>query len=245
MARYYKVLPATSIQSAASGSGRLAPSSIASIFGSNLADGIAQAGSTPLPSMLGGVNVKLHDATGVDRDADLSYVSPGQINFIVPAGVAPGIATVTIVNGNAKQTATAVIQNVAPALFSMNGNGTGVAAATAVRTQAGSGQLQSPVPVFQCSASGCVSLPINLGVDTPVYVTLYGTGIRNRSSLSAVSVTINGIAVPVLYAGAQALFPGLDQVNIQLPLSLRGAREASVVVTVDGWVSNAVTLNIL
>jgi uncharacterized protein (TIGR03437 family) len=82
-------------------------------------------------------------------------------------------------------------------------------------------------------------------VDTPVYVTLYGTGIRNRSSLSAVSVTINGIAVPVLYAGAQALFPGLDQVNIQLPLSLRGAREASVVVTVDGWVSNAVTLNIL
>jgi hypothetical protein len=44
---------------------------------------------------------------------------------------------------------------------------------------------------------------IDLGVDTPVYLTLYGTGIRNRSSLAGVSVTISGMSVPVLYAGPQ------------------------------------------
>ena len=98
--------------------------------------------------------------------------------------------------------------------------------------------------VFQCASSGCVSVPINLGVDTPVYVALYGTGIRNASSLANVQVTINGVSVPVSYAGPQPQYPGLDQVNIGLTLALRGAGESNVVVTVDGKASNTVTLNI-
>jgi uncharacterized protein (TIGR03437 family) len=182
----------------------------------------------------------------VDRDAPLVYVSPGQINLLVPAGVAAGQDQFTITSpGSAQpQTVTGTVQAVAPTLFSMNGNGSGVAAATAVQVQAGNPQLQSPVQVFQCSASGCVSTPIDLGVDTPVYLALYGTGIRNRSSLSNVTVTINGISVPVQYAGTQVQFPGLDQVNVSLTLQLRGSGESQVVLTADGQVSNAVTVNI-
>jgi uncharacterized protein (TIGR03437 family) len=44
--------------------------------------------------------------------------------------------------------------------------------------------------------------------------------------------------MPVQYAGPQPTFPGLDQVNIPLQLSLRGAGLVNVVVNVDGQSSN-------
>ncbi len=119
-----------------------------------------------------------------------------------------------------------------------------MAAATAIRTQAGAKGLQAPVPVFQCDASGCVAVPIDLGIDTPVYLSLYGTGIRNRSSLSNVTVTINDVNVPVLYAGPQPEFAGLDQVNVALTLDLRGTGESNVVLVVDGQTSNPVMVNV-
>jgi uncharacterized protein (TIGR03437 family) len=126
----------------------------------------------------------------------------------------------------------------------MSGTGSGVAAALAVAVQAGNPQLQSPVPVFQCGNTGCVSVPIALGVDQPLYVSFYGTGIRNRSSLANVTVTINGVSVPVLYAGPAPNYVGLDQVNVGLLLALRGSGEANVVLTADGQTSNVVTINV-
>jgi uncharacterized protein (TIGR03437 family) len=172
-------------------------------------------------------------------------VSPGQINLIIPDATASGTATFTINGDTAAITATGNIQSVVPTLFSMNGTRMGgVAAAVAIRTDNGNPQVQSSVPVFQCNSSGCVSIPIDLGVDTPVYLSLYGTGIRNRSSLSNVSVTINSIGVPVLYAGPQAQFDGLDQINVLLTLNLRGSGESNVVLKTDGQTANTVTVNV-
>jgi len=100
------------------------------------------------------------------------------------------------------------------------------------------------VQVFQCNASGCVAVPIALGVDTPVYLTLYGTGIRGRSSLDKVTVNIGGMALPVSFAGPAPGYTGLDQVNVALPLSLRGAGAVNVTLTADGWTSNVVGIAI-
>jgi uncharacterized protein (TIGR03437 family) len=149
-----------------------------------------------------------------------------------------------VTNAGTTQTFTAAVRSVAPTLFSMNGTGSGVAAATAIRVQAANPLLQSSVPVFQCTGSSCVSVPIALGADTPVYVSFYGTGIRNRSSLANVAMTINGIGVPVMYAGPAPGFTGLDQVNAALLLSLRGSGESKVVLTVDGQAANTVTINV-
>ena len=240
MGRYYGVIADGAVQSAAAPSSAVAPDSLASLYGSNLAPGVAQAALQPLPLALGGVTLSVTDAAGATRAAPLVYVSPGQINFVVPDGTAPGLATL-VVSG---QTFTAAVQPVAPTLFSMNGAGSGVAAATAIRVQAANPVLQSSVPVFQCAGSSCVSVPIALGVDTPVYVSFYGTGIRNRSSLANVAITINGIIVPVLYAGPAPGFTGLDQVNAGLVLSLRGSGESNVVLTVDGLAANTVTINV-
>ena len=247
MARYYGVVPPIAVQSAAAPNPAVTPESIASIYassgGSNLATTTQQSNAQPPPQSLGGVTLTVTDSAGAARVAPLMYVSPSQINFVVPSGSAPGPATFTIVNGTASFPTAGTIHSVAPTLFSMSGDGRGVAAANAIAVPAGS-QLQSPVSVFQCAASGCVSTPIQLSANTTVYLVLYGTGIRNRSSLANVTANISGMNVPVLYAGSQSSFAGLDQVNLALPLSLSGSGEVNIVLSVDGQTANVVTINI-
>jgi uncharacterized protein (TIGR03437 family) len=240
MGRYYGVIGGGAVQSAAAPSGAVAPNSLASLYGANLAPGAAQATGQPLPLTLGGVTLSVTDASGTGRAAPLLYVSPGQINFVVPDGTAAGPATLVV----AGQTFTAAVQSVAPTLFSMNGAGSGVAAATAIVVQAANPLLQTSVPVYQCTGSSCAAAPIPLGAGTSVYVSFYGTGIRNRSSLANVAMTINGISVPVLYAGPAPGYTGLDQVNAALVPILRGSRESNVVLMVDGQAANTVTISI-
>ncbi len=245
MARYYGVVPTEPVvHSAAASTNYIAPGSLASMYGTNLAPATAQASSLPLPVTLGGVSLRITDAAGNDRDVPLLYVSPGQVNFLVPDGTATGQARLTITSASGVQTGSANVRATAPALFSMNGTGSGVAAATAIQTQAAQPQLQTQIPVFQCSASSCEPVPIRLGIDTPIYVTLYGTGIRNRTSLANVQVTINRVSVPVLYAGPTPGYSGLDQVNVALTLELRNAGVSNVLLTVGGETSNAVTIQV-
>ena len=86
MARYYGLGSAFTVQSAASKTAVVAPDSIASIFGANLAGQVQQAATLPLPNSLAGVTLHVKDAAGADRVAPLMYVSPTQINFRRPGG---------------------------------------------------------------------------------------------------------------------------------------------------------------
>jgi len=238
MARYYGVIGADNMRlvSAASGVPGLAPSSIGTLFGTNLAGTVLGAGVQAPPKSLAGVTVIVKDSAGVSRSAPLYYVSPGQINFVVPDGTAAGLASVTVQSaGAADQTTTAAIAAVAPALFTADATGTGVAAALAGST--------ALAPIFTCTASGCTAVPIAVG-GAPVYLSLYGTGIRGRSSLAGVTCTIGGVSVPILYAGPQPSFAGLDQVNVQLPATLRGMGTADLLLSVDGQASNRVRVSI-
>lgn len=172
MGRYYNVATYFEVASAA-------PGAIASLYGTGL-------GSV--------TSLTVQDAQGTQRSATLTYVSPGQINFVIPAATAIGEATFITSAGNA----TAGVETVSPSLFAaVNG--------------------------------------------PPGYLILYGTGIRNRSSLANVTASINGTAVQVTYAGPQSQYPGLDQVNVIVPpgTSLTG----TVTLTVDYQTSNALTLN--
>ncbi len=105
--------------------------------------------------------------------------------------------------------------------------------------------LQTPLPVGSCSGTPvvCTAIPIDLGSSTDsVYLTLYGTGIRGRSALSAVSATIGGIACAVQYAGSQPDFPGLDQVNVQINRALRGRGKVEIALSVNGVFGNVVNV---
>jgi uncharacterized protein (TIGR03437 family) len=73
---------------------------------------------------------------------------------------------------------------------------------------------------------------------------LFGTGIRGRSGLPAVRLTLDGANVPVDYAGAQSEFAGLDQVNAgPIPRSFAGRGETAVELTVDAKPANIVTIS--
>lgn len=223
----------------ADGGYRLAPESIAVAYGQNLAATTAQAGGLNLPTTLGGVSVMVKDSAGTSRLAGLYYVSPGQIDYVIPSATVPGVATVTV----GTTASAALIGAVGPGLFSANGNGKGVAAAVAIRALADGNQV--PVPVFQCGSSGCASVPMDLGGSADILVIeLYGTGIRGRSSLANVVAEIGGAPALAAYAGAQPQYAGLDQVNVYVPRSLAGAGEVPIVLTVDGVTANVVTLNI-
>lgn len=235
--RVYQTTPVPAVISAASQTPLIAPESIATIFGAGLAATAQAATSLPLGTTLAGTTVTVKDSAGATRSAPLYYVSPTQINFQVPLGTAAtGNATITI----GKQVVTAPVGSVAPALFTVNSSGFGVAAATAVRYDTAG--KTSPVAIFQCGAAGCTAAPIDLGKATDqIYVSLYGTGIRNRFDYS---LQAGNLYIPVLYGGPQGDSPGLDQVNFLLPATLRGMGELPFMLIVNGIAANPVTLNI-
>ena len=231
-------LPVANVSDADAGY-RLAPESIAVAYGENLAAARALPSGAALPTTLGGISVTVKDSSGISRPAPLYYVSPTQVDYVVPTGTAAGVAAVTVGNTSSA----ALIAAVGPGLFSADGSGKGVAAALAVRASADGSQV--PVPVFQCGAAGCTSVPMDLGGPTDILVVeLFGTGIRGRTSLSDVAARIGGVPATVAYAGAQSAFQGLDQVNLYVPQGLAGAGEVPVVLTVDGVTANVVTVNI-
>ncbi len=245
MARYYGLQESTVVESSAAPVSVVAPGSLGSIYGVNLAQVRQQAVSLPLPSSLGGVSITVKDAAGNSGTASLLYVSPEQVNFQIPAGMATGIATFTISNGTVTpETAIGAVGQVAPTLFTMTGTGSGLAAATAVSVSGGNPATTSSLSLFNCGSIPCQALPIDLSGNSAVYLTLYGTGIRNRSSLDNVLVTINGISLPALYAGPQPSDAGLDQINVQLTPELIGGGVSNIVVKVDQHEANTVTLNI-
>jgi uncharacterized protein (TIGR03437 family) len=215
----------------------LAPEAIASAYGSNLASATLQASTIPLPTTLGGATVKVKDVSGNERTAGLFYVSPNQINYQIPPGTANGVATVTIASASGTMTGTAQIQSTAPGLYTANATGQGPAAAQVVR-----GNQTSLA--FQCDAAGqnCTPAPIDLSGNTQVFLVLYGTGLRGRSSLSSVSANIGPVTGTVTYAGPQGSFVGLDQVNVLVPNSLAGSGRLVLTVTVDGQTTNQVQI---
>jgi uncharacterized protein (TIGR03437 family) len=194
----------------------------------------------PLPLTLGGTTVVVTDANGIARSAELFYVSPTQVNYEIPPGVATGKASITVsVNGDPVAFGTATLAAVAPGLYTADGTGKGVAAAI-VYTQHADGS-NNVASVAQCAGVNCTAVPIDLGLATDsVTLELFGTGIRGHRG--TVSCTIGGATLPVAYAGPQNVFVGLDQVNISLPKSLRGTGNATLVLTVDGQAANAVNV---
>lgn len=216
-----------------------APEAIVAAFGTNLSAGTAEAAAVPLPTVLDGTTVTVKDSGGVARPAPLFYVSPGQINYEIPAGTAVGAAIVTITpQSGVTQTETIQIGRVSPGLFSLNSSG--LVAAWVLPVVSG---VQQPLQaVYQISGGSVVALPVSLGPSTEqIYLELYGTGIRNATT---VTVTVGGLNVPVLFAGA-ASFEGEDQINVgPLPASLAGQGSVNIVLTADGQAANTVNITI-
>lgn len=236
----------TTVSAASFGGDVLAPESIVSAFGANLATGIQSANIAPLPTTLAGTTLRIKDSLGIERLAPLFFVSPGQVNYLIPAGTSAGTAQATVTSGDGSiATGSIQIANVAPSLFTANSNGQGVAAAVALRVRTNGSQVIEAVSEWNASLNRFVSFPIDLGTaGEQVYLLLFGTGARFNSGLNGVTASIGGVAAQVQYAGQQGDFIGLDQINVLLPSALAGRGEVDVVLTVDGKTANTIRVGI-
>jgi uncharacterized protein (TIGR03437 family) len=219
----------------------IAPGSLAAANGQNLSAGYPGPIFGVLPNAFDGTSVSVVDSAGNVSVAPLLYVSPYEVDFQVPAAVAPGLAKVVVTNNGATQTAQNVqISAVAPALFTLSNSG--LAAAYALRVSADGSQTAQPI--YSQNNTGLISpIAINMGSSTDkVYLILYGTGF-DTAGTSNVMVTVNGVNAPVLYAGPAGSV-GLDQVNIQLPASLAGKGNVNVQLTAAGVAANPVQITI-
>jgi uncharacterized protein (TIGR03437 family) len=224
----------------------IAPDEIVNAFLTGIVNADSTASSLSLPTALGGISVKVTDSSAVGRLAPLYgvFAATGQINFVIPADTQPGPAIVTVTNSTAAAFSTIVnITRTAAGIFSANASGQGVAAAQIVRVNGDGSQRLEQTAIWDPVANAWIPAPISMGPSTDrLFLTLYGTGIRHRAADTSVTATVNGVSVPVKYLGAQPAYPGVDQVNLELPRSLAGSGSVSVVVVVEDRAANAVSV---
>jgi uncharacterized protein (TIGR03437 family) len=229
--------------SAASGSALVAPGSLATLFGTTPVTSSLSA-SPPWPTQLGGISLEIEDG-GTARLAPLLYVSPSQINFQIPSDfTTDGFRNLAIVDGHGKTSVGGVgVYSVAPGLFLLSHN-YGPPAATAIRVLPDGGQV--PIPMYTCapSATGLACdfspIPLSASGDHPIYLSFFGTGFHGATT-SNVTCEINGVQVPVVYAGPQET-PGVDQINVRLLAKvLQGflGETMPVIIRIDGVPANS------
>lgn len=218
---FYRVIPSAGMVSTLS----VAPGSLITIYGKGLASRTEQAKGNPLPATLGGSSVTINGNV-----ASLIYASDGQINAVLPA-IVTGLARLTVRKSDGQVSTNLLIEPAVPAIFTSNGAGTGPAAALNAVT----GQLISPAS------------PATAGD----YVSLFVTGLGDTRLAGGLSVAINapelflaGQKVPVSFAGRAPGFPGLDQVNFQIPSSIPRGMGIPLTVRSGGRTSNLVSLAI-
>jgi uncharacterized protein (TIGR03437 family) len=195
--------------------GPFAPNSALSLFGTNLS--FSTQGLTSdlivggkLPNQMAGAAVYVDGSL-----APLLYVSPGQINFLVPMTEIAGAASVTVVRqGVTGPIVTLNLVAAAPQLFT-DDMGYGVAedwsAANSLVTQSTPAHGGDIVIVF-ATGMGAVAPGTASGE-----VAEYASVVANPVDLA---VAINGVALApsaILYAGLTPGSAGLYQINLLLP----------------------------
>src|SRR5207245_781755 len=104
-----------------------------------LAQNTAAATGLPLPTVLANTSVRVLNTNGVEQLASLLYVSPSQINLIIPQQIPnTGYLILNVDNGSGpliEGARATPVQAVAAGLFTADGTGHGLAAASAVRVQ--------------------------------------------------------------------------------------------------------------
>jgi uncharacterized protein (TIGR03437 family) len=216
-----------------------------SLFGSQLATGVAQAASIPLPTALSGTSVLVNNVA-----APLIFVSPGQINFQMPWDVS-GAPQVRVERQGQRGNAVSVtLARRAPGIFGLPGTTYGIA----VNASRGNAFALPDIPAF-------ASIPKAAARPGDVLV-LYGSGFgpvnpavasgaaAGAEPLSRVTDTPRvsfgrGIAGPFadpLFAGLTPGFVGLYQINVQVPASVPANARTPVRLDIGNVASNIVEI---
>lgn len=236
-------LPRWSQVSAASYAAAATSEMIVAAFGNDLADATEIASAEPLPTLLAGRSVKVTDYAGAEKLAQLFFVSPTQVNLLMPSELESGPAIVELDGHNGLiKLAVVTVQKISPGIFTANTTGRGVAAGIIVRVITSGEQRYEPIAQFDETQQKWIPVPIEFTPDTQrIVLALFGTGWRQVASFSDVTIDFvaaseRGDPLPKRpatseYAGKQATWAGVDQINVEVPRSLIGKGETDVLVT--------------
>jgi uncharacterized protein (TIGR03437 family) len=224
----------------------LAPGSIISVFGANMANAAGGASTLPLPTSLGSASLSV-----AGRDIPLFYSSTGQINAHLPFDIPVNNRTQALLRVQGASLANSVPESLTiaaarPAIFTLNQQGTGQGAILL----ANSDVLAAPAG----SVPGRAAQPATPGGHITIFCTGLGD-VTNRPesgtaasgdplsrTIATPSVSIGGLPATVSFSGLAPGFVGLYQVNVQVPGGVQPAPDVPLIITQDGIPSNTVTL---
>ncbi len=210
----------------------IAPGSIASAYGNfGTVATTATATPSPLPTSLANISVRVNN-----RTAPLYFVSAGQINFVIPNATENGSQVVEVLNGNnVIARGTVNIWEIFPALASSN---------TAAIPQ---GIIQN-----QDFGINSQSARARRGEIIQIYAT--GCGRTNPASqdglapaqlsptVATTEAFVGNLRATVQFSGAHPQFPGICQVNVQVPDQPFVTGQVPLFLTIGGISSNPVAV---
>ena len=205
------------ILNAADYSRDLAPGTMVALFGTNLAPKTTAASAVPLPKTLEGVSVELQQPGGTFTAVPLYFVSPGQINIQLPFFTAT-TAQVRVRNAVSTSAAAPItLTPRAPRIFTRTMDGKGEPILFHAKDFS---WVSTSAPAFPgeylsllLTGLGAVSPAKEAGAPGG------DNGVNGPLNLVAdpVFVSIGGIEVAAIFAGLMPGFPGVYQVNFQVP----------------------------
>ena len=220
----------------------LAPGSIISVFGANLAVQSESAAGAPLPTSLGGSSARFDD----EFQAPYFFASAGQLNIQIPWDLeGKRMSSLRVRVGSVAREGVAVpLRRFSPAIFTLDQSGSGQGAVLI----AGSGGM----PAGPASLPGA-SRPAQPGDFLEVFCTGLGpvergpqtgypAGRSINPTINPATATIGGVDAAVTFSGLAPGFVGLYQVNVQVPEEVTPGENVELSIAVRGVGSNRVTI---
>jgi uncharacterized protein (TIGR03437 family) len=209
------------VVNAASDTTPLAPGSLATIFGSNLASATAAADTIPLSSKLGGVTVQFVQGSNTYQ-APMLFTSTGQVNLQVPWELTPGGAPimVTVTADNVSSSAQQItVGPLGPGVFASNGfavavnnsDNTLVWPAGTIPGTTTHPAKPGDVVIIYATGLGALDTPINDG-QAPFY-----SDNKLRNTTTAPTVLVGGVQAKLVYSVLSPQFVGVNQLAITVP----------------------------
>jgi uncharacterized protein (TIGR03437 family) len=224
---------------AANGITPVTPGSLVSIFGTNLASGLAQANSIPLSTTLNGVSVTFN---GVQ--APLLFVSGGQINAQLPWNVlssgTAGSATVVVTrDGSVSAPQSLQVGPFSPGIFAINNIAVAINPDGSIAAPAGAIAGVNTHPAKVADPGLLVILCTGLGTVDPPGITGTNSLDALRTATTTPTVVVGGQAVQVRFAGLSPQFVGVNQINVFLPAGTPTGNNVPLQISLGGVTTSA------
>jgi uncharacterized protein (TIGR03437 family) len=227
------------VSNAANGLSQVTPGSLVSIYGSDLAGGLAQADTIPLSTTLSSVSVTFNGVA-----APLLFVSGGQVNAQLPWNILSsgtvGTASVVVTRNNQSSAAqTLQVGPFSPGIFAIGNIAVAINPDGSIAAPPGaiSGVASKPAKIGD--PGGLIILCTGLGAVDPPAKNGEASLDALRTATTTPTVLIGGKPAQVVFAGLSPQFVGVNQINVAIPAGTPTGNAVSLQISVGNVTASA------